>query len=171
MLFGSTPEFAGENSPSVSLSSSDAPLRPGEECKEILDLLPQADSLSGDLLASHLNSIDAVILTLDALVGLVNLLLEVISGVLKTSGFVNDLLDSRSSRLESENQLRLLSRKLGVDVNDSIALSDCLVNVGLSNSNLVLVLLLVLAKLGALEVGLDGQTDLHTQTGLGPGTS
>merc|ERR1719210_1693139 len=134
---------------------------------KILDLLPQADSLSCDLLASLFNSIDGVILALDTLVGLINLLLQIISGILKTSGFVNDLLDSRSSRLESKNQLRLFSRELGVNLNDSIAFSNSLVNVALSNSNLVLVLLLVLAKLGALEVGLDGQPDLHPQPGLG----
>merc|ERR1719394_1344356 len=134
---------------------------------KILDLLPQADSLGCDLLASMFNSIDGVILTLDTLVGLINLLLQIISGILKTSGFVNDLLNSRSSRLESQNQLRLFSRKLGVDLNDSIALSNSLVNVGLSNSNLVLILLLVLAKLCTLEVGLDGQPDLHPQPGLG----
>ena len=91
-MFGSTPEFAGENSPSVSLSSSDAPLRPGEECKEILDLLPQADSLSGDLATSLLDAIDGVILTLDAGVGLVNLLLQVVSCILKTGGFVDNIL-------------------------------------------------------------------------------
>merc|ERR1719232_1479942 len=134
---------------------------------KILDLLSRADSLGGDLLASLLNSIDGVILTLDTLVGLINLLLQIISGILKTSGFVNDILDSRSSRLESKDQLRLFSRELSVDFNDSIALSNSLVNVGLSNSNLVLVLLLVLAKLGTLEVGLDGQPELHPQPGLG----
>merc|ERR1719232_1057443 len=134
---------------------------------KILDLLPQADSLGCDLLASLFNSIDGVILTLDTLVGLINLLLQIISGVLKTGCFVNDLLDSRSSRLESKDQLRLFSRELGVDLNDSIALSNSLVNVGLSNGNLVLVLLLVLAKLGTLEVGLDGQPELHPQPGLG----
>merc|ERR1719270_1428783 len=134
---------------------------------KILDLLPQADSLGCDLLASLFNSIDGVILTLDTLVGLINLLLQIISGILKASGFVNDILDSRSSRLEGKNQLRLFSRELGVNFNDSVALSNSLVNVGLSNSNLVLVLLLVLAKLGALEVGLDGQPDLHPQPGLG----
>merc|ERR1719232_559973 len=133
---------------------------------KILDLLPQADSLGCYLLASLFNSIDGVILTLDTLVGLINLLLQIISGILKTSGFVNDLLDSRSSRLKSKDQLRLFSRELSVNFNDSIALSNSLVNVGLSNSNLVLILLLVLAKLGALEVGLDGQPDLHPQPGL-----
>merc|ERR1719438_553487 len=134
---------------------------------KILDFLPQANSLGCDLLASLFNSIDGVILTLDTLVGLINLLLQIISGILKTSGFVNDLLDSRSSRLKSKDQLRLFRRELGVDLNDSIALSNSLVNVSLSNSNLVLVLLLVLAKLSALEVGLDGQPKLHPQPGLG----
>merc|ERR1712155_352012 len=40
-------------------------------------------------------------------------------------------------------------------------------NVGLSKSNLVLILLLELSKLGALEVGLDGKPDLHPEPGLG----
>merc|ERR1740129_570815 len=42
---------------------------------KVLNLLPQADSLSGDLATSLLNAIDGVILTLDTGVGLVNLLL------------------------------------------------------------------------------------------------
>ena len=41
-----------------------------------------------------------------------------------------------------------------MDFNDSAALAHGLVNVGLRNGNLLLVLLLVLTKLGALEVGL-----------------
>ena len=59
---------------------------------KILDLLPQADSLSGDLATSLLDAIDGVILTLDAGVGLVNLLLQVVSCILKTGGFVDNIL-------------------------------------------------------------------------------
>merc|ERR1719175_266699 len=44
---------------------------------------------------------------------------------------------------------------------------DGSVNVGLGFSNLVLVLLLELAKLGALEVGLDGKPELEPEPGLG----
>merc|ERR1719175_405208 len=44
---------------------------------------------------------------------------------------------------------------------------DSSVNVGLGFSNLVLVLLLELAKLGALEVGLDGKPELEPEPGLG----
>ena len=41
-----------------------------------------------------------------------------------------------------------------MDFNDSAALAHGLVDVGLRNGDLLLVLLLVLTKLGALEVGL-----------------
>ena len=63
-------------------------------------------------------------------------------------------LHSRSTGLEGHDELVLLSRELGVDFNDSAALAHGLVDVGLRNGNLLLVLLLVLTKLGALEVGL-----------------
>ena len=69
-------------------------------------------------------------------------------------------LDSRSTRLESKDQLVLLSGELVVDVGDSVALVSGAANVGLSLSNLVLVLLLVLGELGALEVGLDPESRL-----------
>merc|ERR1719410_389366 len=111
---------------------------------KILDLLPQADSLSGDLATSLLDAVDGVILSLDAGIGLVNLLLQIVSCVLETGGFVNNFLDSRSTRLESKNQLVLLSSELIVDIGDSIALVSGATNVGLSLSNLVLVLFLVL---------------------------
>jgi len=50
---------------------------------------------------------------------------------------------------------------------NSVALAHGLANVGLSLGDLVLVLLLVLGELGALEVGLDEQPDLHPLPGLG----
>merc|ERR1719362_2198964 len=134
---------------------------------KVLDLLPQADSVSGDFATGLLDAIDGVILTLDAGVGLVNLLLQVVSCILKTGGFVDDILDSRSTRLESKDQLVLLSGELVVDIGDSVALVSGAANVGLSLSNLVLVLLLVLAELSALEGGLDGQPDLHPLPCLG----
>merc|ERR1712012_148394 len=134
---------------------------------KILDFLSQTNSFSSHLLTSLFNSIDGVIFTLDASIGSINLLLKIIPGILKTSGFVDDFLNCRTTRLQSQNEFILLGRELGVDLNDSIALSNSLVNVGLSQGDLVLVLLLVLAKLGALEVGLDGQPDLHPQPGLG----
>ena len=76
-------------------------------------------------------------------------------------------LNSRTTRLKSKNKFILFSRKLVVNINDSITLSNSLVNVSFSNGNLVLILLLVFSKLGALEVGLDGQPQLHPQPGLG----
>ena len=57
-----------------------------------LDLLSQSASLSSDLGSSLLNSIDGVILSLDTGIGLVNLLLQIISCILKTGSFVNDFL-------------------------------------------------------------------------------
>merc|ERR1719362_2219543 len=134
---------------------------------KVLDLLPQADSVSGDLATGLLDAIDGVILTLDAGVGLVNLLLQVVPCILKTGGFVDNILDSRSTRLESKDQLVLLSGERVVDVGDSVALVSGTANVGLSLSNLVLVLLLVLAELSALEGGLDSQPDLHPLPCLG----
>ena len=66
-----------------------------------------------------------------------------------------EYLNSRSTGLKSKNELVLLSRKLGVDLDHSAAISNGLVDVGLGDGNLLLVLLLVLTKLGALEVGLN----------------
>merc|ERR1719412_3551849 len=134
---------------------------------QLLDLLPQAASISSDLASSLLDTIDGVVLTLDAGVGLVNLLPQVVSGILKTSGLVDDFLNSRTTGLESKNQLILLGSQLGVDIHHSLALAGGTVNVGLGLGDLVLVLLLVLAELGALEVGLNGQPKLHPEPGLG----
>ena len=64
-----------------------------------------------------------------------------------------EYLNSRSTGLKSKNELVLLSRKLGVDLDHSAAISNGLVDVGLGDGNLLLVLLLVLSKLGALQVG------------------
>ena len=65
-------------------------------------------------------------------------------------------LNGGTTRLQGHNQLVLLSRELGVDVNHSAALAHSLVDVCLGNGDLLLVLLLVLAKLGApLEIKLD----------------
>merc|ERR1719412_306673 len=134
---------------------------------QLLDLLPQAASVSSDLASSLLDTIDGVVLTLDAGVGLVNLLPQVVPGILKTSGLVDDFLNGRTTGLESKNQLILLGSQLGVDIHHSLALAGGAVNVGLGLGDLVLVLLLVLAELGALEVGLDGQPKLHPEPGLG----
>merc|ERR1719412_3256482 len=134
---------------------------------QLLDLLPQAASISSDLASSLLDTIDGVILTLDAGVGLVNLLPQVVPSILKTSGLVDDFLNGGTTRLESKNQLILLGSQLGVDIHHSLALAGGAVNVGLGLGDLVLVLLLVLAELGALEVGLDGQPQLHPEPGLG----
>merc|ERR1719153_1045921 len=47
-----------------------------------------------------------------------------------------------------------------------VAFSNSLVNVCFSNGNLLFILSLVLGKLGALEVGLDGQPQLPPEPGL-----
>ena len=60
-----------------------------------------------------------------------------------------EYLNSRSTGLKSKNELVLLSRELGVDLDHSTTISHSLVDVGLGNGDLLLVLLLVLAKLGA----------------------
>ena len=54
-----------------------------------------------------------------------------------------------------------------MDISHGGALGNGLVDVGLGHGDLVLVLLLVLSELGALQVGLDGQPDLHPLPGLG----
>ena len=77
--------------------------------------------------------VDLVVLTLDTGVGRINLLLQVILGVLKASCLVNDVLDGRASGLKGQHQLVLLSRELGVDISDGGALRYGLVDVRLSN--------------------------------------
>ena len=62
-------------------------------------------------------------------------------------------LNSRSTGVQRKNELVLLSGKLGVDLDHGAAISHGLVDVGLGNGNLLLVLLLVLSKLSALEGG------------------
>ena len=62
-------------------------------------------------------------------------------------------LNSGSTRLKGHDKLIFLRGKLGVDFNHSAALADGLINVGLGDGNLLLVLLLVLSKLSALEGG------------------
>ena len=67
-------------------------------------------------------------------------------------------LNGGTTRLQGHNQLVLLSGELGVDLNHSAALAHSLVDVGLGDGDLLLVLLLVLAKLGApwdLEIRLE----------------
>ena len=54
-----------------------------------------------------------------------------------------------------------------MNISHGSALGHGFVDVGLGQGDLVLVLLLVLPELGALQVGLDGQPDLHPEPGLG----
>merc|ERR1719402_69796 len=64
-------------------------------------------------------------------------------------------------------QVLLLASKAIIDSLDLCTGSHGRLNVGISLGNLVLVLLLELAELGALEVGLDGKPQLEPQPGLG----
>merc|ERR1719297_61271 len=119
-----------------------------------------------DLLDLSLKSNLLLFLTLDTGIDTIKLLLD-ISGLSFNSGcFVNDLLDGRSSRLQGKGQLGLLSHEAVIDSLDLASGLKSLTNVSLGKFNLLLVFLLVLSKLGALEVGLDGQPDLHPQPGL-----
>merc|ERR1719295_395249 len=107
------------------------------------------------------------LLSLDPGVHLVQVLLHIGSLVLNPDGFVDHVLHGGASRLKSKSQLVLLSSKTIVHSLDLGASSDGSVNVGLGLGDLVLVLLLELAELGALEVGLDGQPQLEPEPGLG----
>merc|ERR1719270_322300 len=108
-----------------------------------------------------------ILLSLDSLLSFIQFLLNFSSHVLNPDSFVNDLLNSRSSRLEGQGEFILLSHEPIMDSLNLLTISNSLVNVSLSQGNLVLVLLLVLSKLRALEVGLYGQPDLHPLPGLG----
>merc|ERR1719245_394511 len=131
-----------------------------------LDITSQLSSILLNLLGLLVNGGNLVLLTLDAVVGLIKLLLNIILHGLNTVGLVNDLLNSRSTTLQSQDKLILFSLDLVVLSDDLVAFSNSLVNVCLSNGNLLLVLSLVLSKLGALEVRLDSQPQLPPQPGL-----
>merc|ERR1719209_1311393 len=107
------------------------------------------------------------LLTLDPSVGLIKVLLHISGLVLDPHCLVDHVLHGGASRLQGKLQLVLLSGKAIVDSLDLGASSDSSVNVGLGLGDLVLVLLLELAELGALEVGLDGQPQLEPEPGLG----
>merc|ERR1719284_1874584 len=106
------------------------------------------------------------LLSLDPGVHLVQVLLHIGSLVLNPDGFVDHVLHGGASRLKSKSQLVLLSSKTIVHSLDLGASSNGSVDVGLGLGDLVLVLLLELAELGALEVGLDGQPQLEPEPGL-----
>merc|ERR1719370_1473200 len=131
-----------------------------------LDLLSQGCLLGvdlGDLLA---NAVHLIFLTLDPVVNFIKLLLDISGHGLNTVGLVNDILDSRATALEGEDKLILLGRQGLVNSLNLLPVSQGLVNVGLSNSNLLLIFSLVLGKLGTLQVGLDSQPQLPPAPGL-----
>ena len=77
------------------------------------------------------------------------------------------VINSRTTRPQCKNTLVFLSRELGVDLNHSASFSYGFVAVGLGNGDLLPVLLLLLFKLGVLEVGLDCEPELEPGPGLG----
>merc|ERR1719189_3530739 len=134
---------------------------------EDLDLVAKHVGLGGDLGAGLVDATDGLLLALDAHLGLIHLLLQVVLCSLDAVGLVDDVLDHGAARVKSQLQLLFLSLEPLVDLLDGIAISNSLVDVSLSRGDLVLVLLLELAELGALEVGLDGHPDLGPLPGLG----
>merc|ERR1719334_57170 len=124
-------------------------------------------SISGHLGTRLVDTINNILLAFDALVCIVHLLLQIILCGLEPVGFVDDILYCRPSRGQHSLKFSLLSNQSSMLCNYSIAFSDGLVNIGLSLSNLVLVLLFVLGELSAFEVGLNGQPDLHPLPSLG----
>ena len=75
---------------------------------KVLDLIPEPAGIASHLAAGLLDLVDLVILSLDAEVGGINLLPQIVLGALKTGGLVNDILDSGASGVEGEHQLVLL---------------------------------------------------------------
>merc|ERR1711963_204247 len=139
----------------------------GKDTLQVTNLSLKLGNSGVDLLDLTLKSNLLGLLTLDTGVDSIKFLLDISSLSFNSGGFVNDLLNSRSSRLESKRQLILLSHQTIIDSLDLGSGIQGVSNVGISLSNLVLVLLLELAKLGALESGLDGEPDLHPEPGLG----
>merc|ERR1719492_207790 len=108
-------------------------------------------SLQGNLLG---------LLSLDTGIHSLQLLLHVAGLGLDPAGLVDDVLHGGAAGLEGQRQLVLLTHqavKHSLDLGSRIQSG---VDVGLGLGDLVLVLLLELAKLGALQVGLDHQPQL-----------
>merc|ERR1719278_2147230 len=120
-----------------------------------------------DLLDLSLQSNLLGLLTLDPGIDSIKLLLHISSLTLNSDSFVNDVPDSRSSGLQGKSEFILLAHESIIDGLNLGSGIKSLTDVGLSKSNLVLILLLELSKLGALEVGLDGKPDLHPEPGFG----
>merc|ERR1719284_1237639 len=139
----------------------------GKDSLQIADFSRELGNSGIDLLDVSFQGNLLLLLSLDTGIDSIKFLLDICSLSLNPGGFVNDVLNSRSTRLQGKRQLILLSHKAIIDSLDLASGLKSLVNVCLSKGNLVLVFLLVLSKLGALEVGLDGQPDLHPQPGLG----
>merc|ERR1719188_2237295 len=131
----------------------------GKDSLKVGDISLELGNGGVDLLDLSLKSNLLLLLSLDTGIDSIKLLLDISSLTFNSSGFVNNLLDGRSTRLQSKRQLSLLSHKAIIDSLDLASGLKSLTNVGLSKFNLVLILLLELAKLCTLEVGLDGHPD------------
>merc|ERR1712227_525258 len=107
-----------------------------------------------DLLDLSFKSNLLLLLSLDTGIDSIKLLLDISSLSFNSGGFVNNLLNSRSTRLQSKRQLSLLSHKAVIDSLDLASGLKSLTNVGLSKFNLVLIFFLELAKLCNLRLGL-----------------
>merc|ERR1712242_651959 len=86
-----------------------------------LDITGQLSSILLNLLGLLVNGGNLVLLTLDAVVGLIKLLLDIILHGLNTIGLVNDILNSRSTALQSQDKLILFSLDLVMLGNDLVA--------------------------------------------------
>merc|ERR1719245_1509981 len=139
----------------------------GKDSLKVGDISLKLGNSGVDLLDLSLKSNLLLLLSLDTGIDSIKFLLDISSLTFNSGGFVNNLLDGRSTRLQSKRQLSLLSHKAIINSLDLASGLKSLTNVGLSKFNLVLILLLELSKLCTLEVGLDGKPDLHPQPGLG----
>merc|ERR1712079_184167 len=120
ILVGSVLLSRGKNS----LKRSNISLQLGHSGVDLLDL-----SLQSDLLG---------LLTLDTGIDSIKLLLHISSLTLNPGGLVNDVLDSRSSRLQGKRELVLLAHKSVIDGLDLGSGIKSLTDVGFGKSNLVL---------------------------------
>merc|ERR1719370_1419947 len=119
-----------------------------------LDLLTKGTLLGIDLGNLLANGIHLLLLALDPVVDFIQLLLDISGHGLNTVGLVNDVLDSGAAALESKDKLVLLGKEGLVDSLDLLPGSKGVVNVLLSNGDLLFIFSLVLGNLVHLRLGL-----------------
>ena len=130
------------------------------------NLLCKLGLLGVDLALALGKRIHLSLLSSNPVVAFIQLLLDISSHCLNPVGLVNNVLDGRATTLQSQLELILLVHEDIMSCLDLLPVSQSLVNVLLSNGNLFLILSLILSKLGALEIGLDGQPQLPPEPGL-----